>query len=425
MLEQGLRIAWASAKNRRFTLLITIFALALSVFLMLGVERLRSQAHESFLQSVSGTDLIVGPRSSPMQLLLYSVFRLGTASHNMSWKSFELIRSRPEISFAIPIALGDSHRQFPVVGTNTQYFVHFRFAENQALQFAQGKGFADNLDGLFETVIGAEVARSSGYSLGSMLTLSHGSDSNSGGNHNDRPFKVVGVLAPTGTPVDRSLHVSLPAIEALHADWIGGAKMPGLTIPSEQLRKFDLNPKFITAALLGLKNRAGVFATQRDINNYSAEALTAVLPAVTLTELWDLLAVVENALRLISALVFLVSVSGLIAILLASLNERRRELAILRSVGASPRDIFTLLCLEALVIMGVGSVAGVVLLYLASLLAGPLLLEHFGIMLLARMISAEEFRMLAVIAASGLLASLVPAWQAYRFSLADGLSARI
>ena len=425
MFRHALRIAWASANNRRFTLMITIFALASSVFLMLGVERVRSQAHESFLQSISGTDLIIGPRSSPMQLMLYSVFRLGSASHNMSWKSFEAIRSRPEIGFAIPIALGDSHRQFPVVGTNLDYFVHFRHSENRALQFAQGKAFADTLEGLFEAVIGSEVARSAGYSLGTSVTLAHGSDANPGSAHDDRPFRVVGVLAPTGTPVDRSLHISLPAIEALHADWMGGAKMPGLVIPSEQLRKFDLSPKFVTAALVGLKNRSGVFATQRFINNYPAEALTAVLPAVTLSELWDLLAVVENALRLISALVFLVSVLGLIAILLASLNERRRELAILRSVGASPRDVFVLLSLEAIVIMFAGCAFGLILLYLASLLAAPLLLEHFGLMLQVRTISVNEVRMLVAIAATGLIASMVPAWQAYRFSLADGLSARI
>ena len=425
MLEHGLQIAWASARNRRFTLSITVFALALSVFLMLGVERLRSQAHDSFLQSVSGTDLIIGPRSSPTQLLLYSVFRLGSASHNMSWKSFETIRARPEVSFAIPIALGDSHRQFPVVGTNLDYFTHFRYGENRALQFAQGKAFADNLDGLFEVVIGSEVARSAAYAPGSLLTLAHGSDAKTSSQHDDRPFKVVGVLSATGTPVDRSLHVSLPAIEALHADWVGGAKMPGLAIPSEQLRKFDLAPKFITAGLIGLKNRSGVFATQRFVNNYSPEALTAVLPAVTLTELWDLLAIVENALRLISALVFLVSVLGLIAILLASLNERRRELAILRSVGASPRDIFGLLCLEALVIMLIGGILGLALLYLVSALAGPILLEHAGIMLNARAVSADELTLLAVIAAVGFLASLVPAWQAYRYSLTDGLSARI
>jgi putative ABC transport system permease protein len=425
MFKQALRLAWASAKNRRFTLVLTVSSLALSIFLMLAVERLRSQTHESFLQAVSGTDLIVGPRSSPLQLLLYSVFRLGSASHTMSWRSFEAIKSRPEIAFAIPIALGDSHEHFPVLGTNLDYFEHFRYAEQRALNFAQGKAFADTLDGLFEAVIGAQLARSEGYSVGSMLTLAHGHEAQPGTAHDDRPFKVVGVLAATGTPVDRTVHISLPAIEALHADWHGGARMPGLSIPAEQLRKFDLKPKTVTAVLVGLKNRASVFATQRAINNFSGEALTAILPAVTMTELWDLLAVMENALRLISALVFLVSVLGLIAMLMAGLNERRRELAILRSVGASPRVLFGLLSLEALVIMALGGALGVLLLYAASWWAGPALLEHFGLLIEARRLGAEEISVLALIAVAGFVASLLPGWQAYRYSLADGLSPKI
>ena len=425
MLEQALHMAWASASNRRFTLVMTVSSLALSIFLMLAVERLRSQAHESFLQSVSGTDLIVGPRSSPLQLLLYSVFRLGTASHSMSWSSFETIKARPDIAFAIPIALGDSHDHFPVLGTNLDYFEHFRYAEQRALKFAQGKAFADTLDGLFEAVIGSQLARSEGYTVGSMLTLAHGNEARPGAAHDDRPFKVVGVLAAPATPVDRTVHISLPAIEALHADWVGGARMPGLMIPAEQLRKFDLKPKTVTAALLGLKNRAGVFATQRSINTFTGEALTAILPAVTLTELWDLLAVVETSLRLISALVFGVSVLGLVAILMAGLNERRRELAILRSVGASPRVLFGLLSLEALVIVTIGILLGTMLLYAATAWAGPLLLEHFGLPLQARMLGGEELTLLGAVAAVGLVASLIPGWQAYRYSLSDGLAPRI
>lgn len=419
-----LRLAWASARNRRFTLLMTVGALALSVFLMLGVERLREQARESFMMSVAGTDLVIGPRSSPVQLMLYAVFRLGSATHNMSWKSFEAISARPEVAFAIPISLGDSHRGYAVVGTTGEYFRHFRYGQKQPLVIAQGQPFAGTLDGLFEAVIGAEVARQLGYATGSVISLSHGNGAATVAAHDDRPFKVVGVLATTGTPVDRSVHVSLQAIEALHVDWTGGARMPGLSIPSEQLRKFDLSPKAITAMLVGLKSRAGVFALQRSVNNHRDEPMVAVLPGIALDELWSLLAVAENALRLVSAMVFAVSLLGLMAILLASLDERRRELAILRSVGARPLDVFLLLLLETWVAVVLGSALGIALLTLATRLAEPLLLEQFSLPVRAWSWSGQEAWLLAAILAAGLLASLVPAWRAYRLSLADGLSPR-
>lgn len=425
MLRQLLRISWASALNRRFTLGISVIALGLSVFLMLGVERLRSDARASFQQSVSGTDLVVGPRSSPMQLILYSVFRLGSASHNMSYKSFEAIQARPEVAFAIPIMLGDSHHDHPVVGTSADYFKHFQYGDKQALKFAAGRPFADTLDGLFEAVVGAQVAREHGYAVDAMLSLAHGHEAHGGAAHKDRPFRVVGILAATGTPADRSVHVSLSAIQALHADWVGGAPMPGLAIPAEQLRKFDLKPKAITAALVGLKMRSNVFATQRAINTFADEALTAVLPSLALEELWGLLSVVETALLAISALVFLVSLLGMVAILLASLNERRRELAIFRSVGASPRDLFALLSFEALIIVLLGGLLGVALLYLATAWLGPLAAEHFGLTLRLRSLSGQEWAMLGGVWLAGVFASGLPAWRAYRFSLADGLSPRI
>ena len=312
-----LSLALSSARNRRFSLSVTVIALALSVLLMLSVERLRSEARSSFMQSVSGTDLIVGPRSSPVQLMLYAVFRLGSANNTLSWKSLQMVRSRADVAFAIPLSLGDSHDGFAVLGTDLTYFEHFRFGNRQALSFAQGTRFADTLDGLFEAVVGTEVAQHDNLSLGSQIELNHGGGNSAHAQHNERPFNVVGILAATGTPVDRTVHVSLAAIEALHVDWVGGARMPGIKLPADQLRKFDLQPKMISAVLVGLTSRSSVFAMQRALNTYEGEPLTAVMPALALDELWKMLAVLENTLRLVSMLVFAVSVLGLVAIMLA------------------------------------------------------------------------------------------------------------
>jgi putative ABC transport system permease protein len=395
-------------------------SIALSVILLLGVEQLRTQARESFAQSISGTDLVVGARTSPIQLMLYAVFRLGDATHNIRWSSFQAIARHPAVAWAVPISLGDSHRGFAVVGTTLDYFEHFRYGDGRSLAFAAGHPFAD----IFETVIGAEVARHLGYQVGDCVVLNHGTGGLGLSEHSDKPFKVAGILARTGLPVDRSVHVSLQAIEAIHLDWQGGAPLPGLSIPPEYVRKFDLAPKEITAALVGLKSRAGVFQVQRFINQYKAEPLLAVLPGVALDELWSIVNIVEKSLLAISILVVAVGLSGLVAVVLAGLGERRRELAILRSVGAGPRVVLILLAIEGAMVVLAGSLLGLAGLFAASVFAAPVLEAHLGISLRAG-ISVETLELLLLVMATGFLASLIPGYRAYRLSLADGLTPRL
>ena len=334
-----LKLAIKSAWNRRLTLGLMLISIALSVAMLLGVERFRNEAHEGFSHSVSGTDLIVGARTSPVQLMLYAVFRIGEASNNIHIKAYNDISANPMVAWTIPISLGDSHHGFPVIGTTAAYFEHFHYGDDQSLALSQGKPF----NTVFDAVIGAEVAKQLGYKLGQHITLSHGMGGSGLAEHADKPFTVVGILAPTGTPVDRSVHISLEAIAAIHLDWVGGAQLPGFSIPEKYVRKFDLKPKEITAMLVGLKNRAAVFKVQREVNNYEAEPLLGVMPGVALEELWQVVSVIEKTLLAVSAMVVIVGLSGLIAVILAGLNERRRELAILRSVGARPLDVFLLL----------------------------------------------------------------------------------
>ncbi len=416
-----LPLAVKSAWNRRYTLALTLVAIALSVTLLLGIERLRQDARDSFAQAVSGTDLVVGARTSPIQLLLYTVFRLGEATNNLGWDSAQALAAHPAVAWTIPLSLGDSHRDFPVLGTTPAYFQHFRYGDRQALALAQGKPFA----GIFEAVLGAEVARRLGYKQGDHITLAHGMEASGLAEHGDKPFTVVGILARTGTPVDRTVHISLEAIEAIHLDWQGGAPMPGLAIPPDLVKKFDLTPKAVTAVLVGLKTRAGVFAMQRWVANYRDEALMGVLPGVALSQLWEMMAVAEKALLAVSALVVAVSFAGLVAVVLAGLGERRRELAILRSVGARPRDLLVLLAFEGAVVTLAAIAAGVALLAILSAALGPWAQAHYGLALSVALPGGEEWRLLGGVVLVGTLASLLPGWRAYRLSLADGLTPRV
>lgn len=415
-----LALAWHSAWSRRFVLSLVVVSIALSTLLLLGIEQLRRDARDSFSQAVSGTDLIVGARTGPVSLLLYSVFRVGGATNNIRWASVEAIRANPAVDWVVPISLGDSHRGFAVVGTTTDYFKHFHYGDRQALAMVQGRPF----DGVFEAVVGAEVARRLGYRLGDRIVLSHGDGALAANDHADKPFVIVGVLGATGTPVDRSVHISLAAMEAIHLDWVAGAPLTGLSVTPEQALQQDLTPRQVTAALVGLKRRSSVFSVQRWVANYPAEPLLAVLPGVALDELWDLVGLGERSLMAVSALVAVVSVLGLVAVVLAGLNERRRELAILRAVGAGPRHVLLLLLLEGTLVTGLGLLAGIATCIGVTAALAPWAQSHLGLTLSLAWPGQAEVRIVGLILITGLGASLLPAWRAYRLALADGLSPR-
>jgi len=426
-----LHVAVRSAWNRRGTLALVVLSIALATALLLGLERLRTDIRSSFTHAVSGTDLIVGARTGPVQLMLYSVFRVGGATNGIGMDSLRAVAAHRAVSWVVPLSLGDSHRGHPVLGTTPAYFTHFAYGDRQPLSIVQGRAFSGTLDGLYEAVLGAEVAKGLGYALGQRITLSHGLGGVGGAlaaEHGDKPFTVVGVLARTGTPVDRTVHVSLQAIAAIHLDWVGGAPLPaaaGVTIAPEMARKFDLEPQQVTAALVGLKNRVAVFNVQRFVANYEPEPLLAVLPGVALDELWTAVGLGERALMAMSGLVALVSLASLVAVVLAGLNERRRELAVLRAVGAGPRHVLALLAAEGALVTGLGALLGAATAALAVVLAGPWVQERFGIALQATAPTLEQWGLFGAVLLAGMLASLVPGLRAYRLSLADGLSPKV
>ncbi|HBH7877987.1 TPA: ABC transporter permease [Vibrio parahaemolyticus] len=415
-----IKLAWKSLMNRKATAVLTIMTVAISVILLLGVERIRTQAKDSFANTISGTDLIVGGRSGQVNLLLYSVFRIGNATNNIDWKSYQEFSQHRAVDWAIPISLGDSHKGFRVMGTNHSYFEHYKYGSKQPLTFSKGKEF----NGLFETVLGSDVAKQLGYQIGSEIIIAHGISDVGFSRHDKLPFKVVGILAPTGTPVDKTVHVSLEAIEAIHVGWESGARL-GPTPDAKVLQERDFQPKQITAMLVGLKSRIQTFALQRQINNYPKEPLSAIMPGVALHELWSMMSVAEQALMAVSGFVVIAGLLGMLSSLLTSLQERRREMAILRAMGARPRHVFSLLISEASLLTAAGIVTGVLGLYTILALLQPLIQQHYGINLTLSTLSAYEWMLLSFVQCAGIVIGFIPAFRAYRQSLSDGMTIRI
>ena len=413
-----LRLAIASLFARALTVSMTILAIALSVALYLAVEKVRTGAKASFADTISGTDLIVGARSGSVQLLLYSVFRIGNATNNVTWESYQEIAARPDIEWIVPISLGDSHRQFRVMGTTQAFFEHYKYRQGRSLAVSKGA----IMDDLFDTVIGADVATTLGYDIDDPIVVAHGLASFT--EHKNQPFRVSGILEKTGTPVDRTVIVSMEAIEAIHVDWRSGAQIPGQSTPADVIREMELTPKAVTAALIGIESPLQTFAIQRAINEYKQEPLLAILPGVALQELWGIVGIAETALLAVSAMVVVTALIGMMATIFSSLNERRREMAIFRAMGARPATILGMLVLEAMVMAAIGALLGLVLLYVGLSIAQPIVDSAYGLWLPIDAPSMREvWVILAVICASAIV-SFVPALRAYRMSIADGMMVR-
>jgi putative ABC transport system permease protein len=392
------------------------------VALLLGVEKIRMGVKTGFEKTLSGTDLIVGARSGPINLLLYSVFRLGTPSNNISIETYNEFKDHKAVAWTVPISLGDSHKGYRVLGTNESYFENIKYGGGKTLEFSNGSKF----QGLFEVVLGSEVAKKLGYTIGSKIVISHGTGEISFQNHDKTPFEVVGILNPTGTPIDKSVHVSLEAIEAIHLGWEnGGPPMVGQEKSVDEILKTQLEPKEISAFFVGLKNKIAVFHLKREVDSYKGEALSAILPGVTLREFWSVLGAVELAFVAISFLVLVVSLVGLILGLVISLNERRREIAILRSVGASSGFVAQLFIFESTLITSIGILAGWLITHLGLLVSVVWLETQLGVSVDVFTFSMNEVIYLSIVAGSGVLAGVIPAVLAYRNSLSDGLTVRV
>ncbi|MGC9386868.1 MAG: ABC transporter permease [Hydrogenovibrio sp.] len=411
-------LALKSAWSRKGSLLLATLSITISAALLLGVDTLRQEAKKSFLNTLADTDLIVGARSGPVNLLLYSVFHIGNATNNIDYQTYQTLRKMPEVKWAVPLSLGDSHRGFRVIGTLPDFYQHYRYGHDQPLVFQTGQAFSD----LYDVVLGAKVAQKYGYRIGDPIVLSHGvSSGHLAPKHDDKPFQVSGILAVTGTPVDNSLQVSLDAIEAIHIDWRSGMPSP-LKIPAEQARRLIGEPQTVTAVMVGLKNKLTTFKMQRRLNEFKDEPLLAILPGATLASLWQIIAPFEKALLAVASLVLVAGLVGMLITLLSTLKERRHEIAVLRAIGIHGYDVLILFALEAFFILLLGTASGLVILVGGLTALAPYLAEHYGLFIQVGWPSLQQWGYIGLAWGLGVLISLIPGIMAYRTHLTQGLS---
>jgi len=454
------RLAVRSLRNRLLPSILTIASIAFSVALLVGIENIRNGLRDSFTGTISGTDLIVGPRSGTIQLLMYSVFGLGSPTGNLSGETYAHFRDHEAVAWTIPYALGDGHRGFRVIGTTDDFYTHFRYRQGREIEFEAGGPAVEDHD----VVLGSEVAARLDYALGDEIVVTHGMGAAGIMDHDDLPFRVTGILARTSTPVDRALYVTLEGVAAMHEGWEHGVPpMPsfggvdegpgppqapggsgaGLGDPTgghdhehAEAHTHDEESASgaethvhgevgdVTSFFLGTTSRFETLRLQREINDYEDEALLAIIPGVALAEMWRGVGYAEDGLKVVSFFVVLVGLTGMLVSLYTALDARRREMAVFRALGAGPSRILSLLVLESGFLALAGAVLGVGLTYAGILVFQGPVEARFGLFIPLRALGSLEWIYLAAVVLAGFLIGLIPALKAYRTTLTDGLSPR-
>lgn len=435
-------IALESLKRRRHTAILTLVSITISICLLLSVDIIRTQVKSSFTRTVSGVDLIVGAPSGQLNLLLSSVFNIGTPTKGIEWDSVESLSSNKQVSWFIPLSLGDTHKGFRVVGTTNRFFTYFKYGNMQPLSFAHGNAF----NAPRSAVIGADIASSLGYSVGDNIVISHGLGNVSFNNHDAHPFIVSGVLEKTGTPVDKAVYVTLEGLEGAHSNHTSSNLSSMRTLrkatpthasdmqhehehDNANNSKSDYNsdafePQQVSVVMIGLKHRVAALQLQYQVNQNKDTPLMAILPGMALAELWQIMGNIEALLLALSALIVVCALIGLATMQLATMRERYQEIAVLRTIGAGPLTLLLLIQIEAMLIATAGIIMSLVLVTGLMEITGPWLSSKYGLFISSPLFGQSSIFIIGLVLASTYVVSLFPALAAYKRGLHAGLSSR-
>lgn len=409
-------LALKSFRNRKFISSLCVLSIALSLALFLVTEKMRLGVEDGFTGAISDADLVVGARAGSLQLVLYSIFNMGSPTNNISMETYNKIKNNPAVAWTIPISLGDSYKRHRVVATDENFLKYYRFFGDGKIEMAAGKWPT----GIFDVTLGSMVANKLKHKLGDSIVLSHGIRDKTLLEHDKTPFRIVGVLKTTGTPVDKSVYITLQGMEALHVGWENGVPNFG-DVDLSNLTSKDLETEQITSFILRTKNRMALLGLQRYIATFPGEALSAVIPAIALAELWGLLDQVKIAFLGVSAFVIAIGLLTILISLYMSLNERRHEMAVLRSVGVPAGSIFGLFLVEASLLSVMGAVLGIAIQYIVLFAIGPILESYYSLRIPVVGPSLWEPIVIAIYVVLGSLFGLVPALKAYKMTEVRGL----
>jgi len=405
-----------SLKQHALSTFVTVLSVALASGLVMAVFAVKTQTHDAFTGSSVGFDAVLGARGSQLQLVLNTIFHLETSPGNIPWSMYQAVKADPRVELAVPYAVGDNYHGFRIVGTTDELFTKFEYQTGKKFQpRTGGRLFKTELR---EAVIGSFVAQKTGLQEGDIFNPYHGLNFDEKMKHAEE-YVVAGVLEPTNSPSDRVIWIPIEGIFRMGGHVLRGSgkeytAQAGIEIPDDF--------KEVSAVMLKFKSQTAGMQLNQDINKQGTVATLAWPIEMTMLSLFDKIGWVEQILALVAYLVVLVSAGSILASIYNTMNERRREFAILRALGARRTTVFSAIVAEAAAIAMLGSIGGFVVYAIVMGTAGAVIRAQTGVVLelmqFHPVLIAAPLGMIAV----GALAGIVPALKAYSTDVATNLA---
>ncbi|WP_338873124.1 FtsX-like permease family protein [Spirosoma sp. SC4-14] len=397
------RISWSNLKDKPLSSFLSGLLMTFGITIISLLLLLNKQLDDQFRKNIKGIDMVLGAKGSPLQLILSSIYQIDSPTGNIPLEEAEKLSRNPMIKTAIPLSMGDNYRSFRIVGTNKKYLDHF------GATVGQGRMFQGDL----ETVIGPRVAEVAGLKIGDTFAGSHGLDAE-GEEHADSKYKVVGILNPSNTVADQLILTPLSSVWAIHEHHEAHGEEH-----HEEGEAHEEEPREITSMLIQFRNPLGMMIA-RGINTNSK--LQAALPNIEINRLFSLLGVGVETLRGLAIVIMLISGVSVFVSLYNSLKERRYEMALMLSMGATRAQLFGMLVLEGLVLALLGFVLGILLSRVGLWLFSTSVSSEYHYNLAAFSILPEEWILLGIAVLVGVLAAALPALGVYRMNISQTLA---
>jgi putative ABC transport system permease protein len=400
-----------SLRQHALSTTVTALSVALGCGLLMSVFVVKRQMFNAFTGSTGGFHAVVGARGSQLQLVLNSVFHLEKSPGNVPWSLYEQLKSHPEVTAAYGYAMGDNYRGFRIIGTESRLLADHEYTEGRRFSLAAGRVF----DAMRrEAVIGSFVAQKTGLGVGDHFHSYHNLDFSESHRHDDE-FLIVGILEPTNTPMDRVLWVPIEAYFRMQGHTLQGSGQTFIPDPTEPIPE---EHKELSAVMLVL--RGGGFRLEQEINDRGSVA-TFARTGSAVAELFNRIGWADRVLAIVAYMVVLVAGGSILASLYNTMNERRREFAILRALGARRQTVFAAIVAESAAIAMIGTLVGYII--YAGLLGATaaIVRQRTGVVL--ELTAWHPVLVLTPIGMTllGALAGVVPAVKAYSTDVASNL----
>lgn len=401
------KISWKNILDKKLNSFLCILLMTLGIAMISLLMLLGKQLQDKFAKNISGIDLVVGAKGSPLQLILSSVYQIDNPTGNVYLDDVAAIAQNPLVKEMIPLSMGDNYQGFRIVGTNKKYFEHFK------TKIASGKMFKGNL----EVVLGASTAQNANLKVGDTFASSHGLDSE-GEKHAESNYKVVGVLEYNNSVVDNVILTSLNSVWSIHEHKEEHHEEG--EEPHEEEAVDSTIKREITSAIIKFRSPMGMMTMPRNINQNSK--LQAAVPAIEVNRLFELLGIGIEGLQFLAAVIMLISGISVFVSLYNSLKERKYEMALMLSMGASRTRLFLMLLLEGIILSLLGFIAGIALSRIGIYLISNALSKKFHFDVSQFSLQTGEIYLFVGALLVGILAAAIPSIGIYRINISKTLA---